>query len=160
MIANGTALIGKSHETLDRLAALEEQYIEARKEREAKEESKRRAQLMDLKKREQKEAARKGYGDASMYTQKYTPPVSSYTPPVQQQPAQSQFTKPMYIQNLFRMPSGKGMQLGKKSAANSLFETIKQEEGVTESPTSPPQQHPVAAPPKRTMSIASINEEA
>jgi coatomer subunit delta len=68
--------------------------IQKNKEREAKEESKRRAQLMDLKKKEQMQAARKGYGDSSMYNQKYTAPVSNYTPPVQQ-PIQSQFSKPM-----------------------------------------------------------------
>jgi hypothetical protein len=35
MIANGTTLNGKPHETLERLAALEEKYFEARKDREA-----------------------------------------------------------------------------------------------------------------------------
>jgi hypothetical protein len=58
------------------------------------------------------------------------------------------------------MPSGKGMQLGKKSTANSLFETIKQEEGVTDSPISPPQQRPTATISKPAPPVSNIDEEA
>jgi hypothetical protein len=58
--------------------------------------------------------------------------------------------------------SGKGMQLGKKSAQASLFETIKQEEGVRElSPQRNPAPVPVTTSPSVPVAhqVAAINEE-
>ncbi len=67
--------------------------IQKQKEREAKEESKRRAQMMDLKKKEQMQNARRGMGDSNssynsggnvfgggnpVYNQKFAPNSSTY----------------------------------------------------------------------------------
>ncbi|KAJ3276265.1 Coatomer subunit delta [Terramyces sp. JEL0728] len=112
--------------------------IEKNKEIEAREEMKRRAQLMDLKKSDGKTPGgypSSGYSSsAGAYTNNtgssagftttssYAPSqFNSYTPPA-----------PKVVPGM-----GKGMQLGKKTVQSSLVETIQAEEGVKDAPLLP-----------------------
>ena len=109
----------------ERLAA----ELQKQKEREAKEESKRRAQMMDLKKLE-RTASGIDNRFQQVTAQKRPEPVTYQQPPQFQQQQQA-------TANI-----GKGMKL--KKMGQSLVETIKAEEGVTNMVYTPPS--PVVSP--------------
>ena len=127
----------------ERLAA----ELQKQKEREAKEESKRRAQMMDLKRLDRSssglDASARFRTEQTTTLKRPEPDYKSYQQP-QFQPQQPQ------------MPMGKGMKLAKMG--QSLVETIKAEEGVTNMVYTPPV--PVVSPtqqqqkPKQTSAVA------
>ncbi|KAJ3302735.1 Coatomer subunit delta [Kappamyces sp. JEL0829] len=113
--------------------------IQKNKEREAKEELKRRAQMMDLKKMEARQNARSstssynkyggGFDQSSSYNSSsnqgygnfssgHSSSAGAYSAPAPSAP----LSTPAPL-------GGRGMQLGKKSNTNSLLETLKAEDG-------------------------------
>ncbi|KAJ2997937.1 hypothetical protein HDV02_005032 [Globomyces sp. JEL0801] len=134
--------------------------IQKQKEREAKEELKRRAQLMDLKKWEAAKNARKGYPEStsggfnnfsssSSYNQSASVSPVSHTPEPSRHYPETAAEK-RYVHSLIYVsapaPVGRGMKLGKKSVQSSLIENIKAEEGVRDSPVTTPSM-PIAHAP-------------
>jgi hypothetical protein len=144
-----------------------EAEIQKNKEREAKEESKRRAQMMEMKAREARQQQRSsfgssggygsgtgygggsGYGSSNQYGAGSTSSSGTYggnsfgsnygsnTPSYAKEEPQPTYSNP---------PPGKGMQLGRKSTQSSLFENIKQAEGVREFTEPPPRVETRAQP--------------
>jgi coatomer subunit delta len=133
-----------------------EAEIQKNKEREAKEESKRRAQMMEVKAKEarKQERASSGFGSSGGFgsgnqsggfktssgANNYGNGYSSGGSPSGEKYGSSSpsYTREEPVVQPTAALSGKGMKLGKKSIQASLFENIKQAEGVREFSQPPP----------------------
>jgi hypothetical protein len=126
--------------------------IEKNKEREAKEELKRKARLLDMQKKEKLKAPRNapsyssnsGYSSNTYNSVQKTPSFGEtrasnygYNEPVKQDKNISQ--------NASR---GRGMQLGKKNVESDLINTIKAEEGYQQAPVQQMSKLQVSSPDK------------
>ncbi|KAI8897697.1 hypothetical protein BC833DRAFT_592784 [Globomyces pollinis-pini] len=135
--------------------------IQKQKEREAKEELKRRAQLMDLKKWEAAKNARKGYpestsGGFNNFSSSSSYNQSASVSPVSHTPEPSRHYPETPAEKSAPAPVGRGMKLGKKSVQSSLIENIKAEEGVRDSPVTTPSM-PIAHAPSPAVHEETIH---
>ena len=122
----------------ERLAA----ELQKQKEREAKEESKRRAQMMDLKRMERSSSS--GIDSSARFRTEQT---STQKRP---EPDYKSYQQPQFQQQQNIVPPGKGMKLSKMG--QSLAETIKAEEGVTNMVYNPPA--PVVSPQQQQQPLS------
>lgn len=124
--------------------------IEKNKEREAKEELKRKAKLLDMQKKEKMKAS---YNNQSYSSQSYSnilyflkidtlqksasfgeTKASSYGYNEKSGPVKQETTSNYQNDTTYIAPKGKGMQLGKKNMESDLINTIKAEEGYHQVP--------------------------
>jgi hypothetical protein len=126
--------------------------------------------MMDLKKAEAKrDASRRGTMDSQPSYSKYTASSAfdqqgsgggsrddSYYAPSSVTPASSQgFNSGPSVSTPAVPMGGRGMQLGKKSTANSLLETLKAEDGGVKSSIAYQQEHQRQVPLKATSPVAA-----
>ncbi|KAK9471215.1 uncharacterized protein V1510DRAFT_381439 [Dipodascopsis tothii] len=103
-----------------------QEIIERNKEAEANEERKRRAKQFEVQRREM---SKRGVPSS---LRKFPSSSSEYAP-VTRAPATNEAYKPVAAPKTAKAPvRGKGLQLGKKSKATDMYETVRNEIGITE----------------------------